>query len=268
MIHIALLKILILAIVAMTAIWYLQVRTRNAGFVDVAWALLLGIAALFLSLAGHGAMPWRITLAVCGGFWGFRLGLHLLHRVLHEPEDGRYRFLREHWQGHQGKFFGFFMFQAVLVLLFSLPFAAVAWNTQPIGAWQLVLGILIFVFAIGGEAVADRQLAQFRNQPANRGKTCREGLWRYSRHPNYFFEWLHWFTYVVLALGSPYWYLSIAGLVTMGVFLNWITGIPYVEAQALRSRGDDYRAYQRTTNAFFPWFPRPDAGLEPKQDTP
>ncbi len=259
MMHIALIKILLLAVVAMTAIWYLQKRTSNAGFVDVAWAILLGVVALFLSLAGTGHVAWRISLAVCAGFWGFRLGLHLLHRVLHEAEDGRYRFLREHWQGHQGKFFGFFMFQAVLVLVFALPFAAVAWNNTPVNYWQLSLGIGIWIVSMIGEGIADRQLAQFRGNTANRGKTCRVGLWRYSRHPNYFFEWLHWFTYVVLSIGSPYWYLSVAGLVAMGASLNWITGIPYVEAQALRSRGDDYRAYQRTTNSFFPWFPKQDA---------
>lgn len=256
MMHIALLKILFLAVVVMAATWYLQARTRNAGFVDVAWALLLGIAALYLSLAGTGTIGWRIALAVGGGFWGFRLGLHLLHRVLHETEDGRYRHLREHWQGHQGKFFGFFMFQALLVLMFSLPFAAVAWNDAPFAWWQLALAVTIWLVAMIGEGVADRQLARFRSDPANRGKTCRAGLWRYSRHPNYFFEWLHWFTWFVLALGSPWWYLGLAGVLTMGVFLNWISGIPFVEAQAIRSRGDDYRAYQRTTNAFFPWFPK------------
>lgn len=260
MILFALTKVLLLSMLVMTAIWYLQKRTRNAGFVDVAWALLLGVSALYLSLAGTGEMGWRIALALCGGFWGFRLGLHILHRVLHEEEDGRYRYLREHWQGHQGKIFGFFMAQAVLVLVFSLPFAAVAWNEQQPTIWQFGAGVGIWVLAMLGETIADRQLAQFRSDLANKGKTCRVGLWRYSRHPNYFFEWLHWFTYVVLSIGSPYWYLSVFGLIAMGVSLNWITGIPYVEAQALRSRGDDYRAYQRTTNSFFPWFP--------KQDTP
>ena len=87
------------------------------------------------------------------------------------------------------------------------------------------------------------------------GKTCREGLWRYSRHPNYFFEWLHWFTYVFLAVGTPWpiWALTLLGPVLMLVSLYWITGIPFVEAQALRTRGEDYREYQRTTSAFVPW---------------
>jgi hypothetical protein len=81
---------------------------------------------------------------------------------------------------------------------------------------------------------------------------CREGLWRYSRHPNYFFEWLHWWAYVFLAIGSPLWWLPMLGVAVMFLFLTRVTGIPPTEAQALRSRGDAYRAYQRTTNAFFP----------------
>ena len=101
-----------------------------------------------------------------------------------------------------------------------------------------------------------RQLAAFRAQPSNRGRTCRSGLWRYSRHPNYFFEWLHWFAYVALAVGSPVSWLAWSGPVVMYLFLRYISGIPFTEANALRSRGDDYREYQRTTPMLFPWFPR------------
>ena len=81
------------------------------------------------------------------------------------------------------------------------------------------------------------------------------GLWRYSRHPNYFFEWLHWFAYVCLAVGSPLGWLAWSGPLLMYMFLRWISGIPWTEAQALRTRGDDYRAYQRDTPMLFPWFP-------------
>ena len=93
----------------------------------------------------------------------------------------------------------------------------------------------------------------------NKGKTCRAGLWSWSRHPNYFFEWLHWLTYVVLAAGSPLWWLALAGPVVMYLFLRYVSGIPYTEQQALRTRGDDYRDYQRTTPMLFPWFPKSDS---------
>jgi steroid 5-alpha reductase family enzyme len=106
--------------------------------------------------------------------------------------------------------------------------------------------------ALTGESIADRQLARFRASPSNRGKVCREGLWRYSRHPNYFFEWFHWWAYAWLAVGSPLWWLPILGVVVMYLFLTRVTGVPPTEAQAIRSRGDAYREYQRTTNAFFP----------------
>lgn len=145
----------------------------------------------------------RVALGLLGGLWGSRLALHLWRRVRSEPEDGRYRYLREHWQSHQGKIFGFFMAQALLVVLFALPFAAVAANSHAgLTPWT-VAAALAWLLSVGGESLADRQLARFRADPANKGRTCREGLWRYSRHPNYFFEWLHWFTYVLLAVGSP-----------------------------------------------------------------
>ena len=246
----------LVAAAVMTLGWRWQRRRENAGIVDVLWSACVGGSAILLAVLGDGAWQARTTLAVLGGLWGARLALHLWHRVRSEPEDGRYRYLREHWQGHQGKFFLFFMAQALLVVLFALPFAAAA--RSPVdAAWPwIVLAVAIWVGSVAGEAIADRQLARFRADPANRGRTCREGLWRYSRHPNYFFEWLHWFAYVLLAVGSPIAWLAWSGPVVMYVFLRWISGIPYTEAQALRTRGDEYREYQRTTPMLFPWFPK------------
>ncbi|TBR12317.1 MAG: DUF1295 domain-containing protein [Lysobacter sp.] len=237
--------------------WAWQQHSRNAGIVDVLWSAGLGASAITLAILGEGAGAPRIALAVLAGVWSIRLAIHLAHRVLSEPEDGRYAHLRAHWRGDGVKFFLFFQLQAALIPLFSLPFYAVARNPLPgISSW-LVLGVVIWCATITGEAVADRQLATFRADPAHRGMTCRRGMWRYSRHPNYFFEWLHWFAYVALAIGSPAFALAVAGPVVMYVFLRWLSGIPYTEAQALRSRGEDYRDYQRTTPMLFPWFPRP-----------
>lgn len=244
------------SLVGMTATWVLQLKTRNAGYVDVAWALMLGVAALYFCWVGQGDISNRALIAGMGGLWGFRLGLHLCARVLHESEDGRYAYLRSHWQGHQGKFLGFFLFQSGLTVLFSLPFLAVAQNPQAPTSWALIAALTFWLSSWIGESIADRQLAQFRADPSHRGKTCRVGLWHYSRHPNYFFEWLHWIAYVILAFGSPLFWFSVLGPVLMFLSLRFVTGIPFVEAQSLRSRGDDYRAYQRSTNAFFPWPPR------------
>ena len=253
-----LLVIWLAAAAAMAGAWQWQRRRSNAGIVDVVWATGVGVAAVLAAALGTGAALPRILLAVLGLLWGARLAAHLWKRVRHEDEDGRYAYLRAHWQGDQRKFFLFFQAQAVLILLFSLPFVAVAAN--PSGSPWLLAAIGVWLFSVGGEAMADRQLADFRADPANKGRTCREGLWRYSRHPNYFFEWLHWLTYVVLAAGSPLWWLAWAGPVVMYLFLRYVSGIPYTEQQALRTRGDDYRDYQRTTPMLFPWFPKDSKG--------
>ncbi len=249
--------VLLYALALMVCGWAWQRRHQNIGMVDVLWSLGVGSAAVLLALLGEGAPLPRIALAVLGGLWGGRLALHLWRRVRSEDEDGRYRYLREHWHGHQGKIFGFFIAQAMLVVLFALPFVAVACNPDADPGGWLLTAVAVWLLSVGGEALADRQLARFRADPANAGHTCRDGLWRYSRHPNYFFEWLHWLSYVLLAVGSPLWWLAWTGPLLMYLFLRYLSGVPFTEKQALRSRGDDYRAYQQTTSMFFPWFPRP-----------
>ncbi|WP_395624521.1 DUF1295 domain-containing protein [Thermomonas sp.] len=253
-----LLLVWLVAALAQTLGWRWQRTRTNAGIVDVVWSFGVGGAAVLAAATGGGALLPRALLAVLGGLWGLRLGLYLWHRVRGEAEDGRYAQLRLRWGNDQRKWFAMFQFQALLIALFSLPFLAVAAN--PSAAWNawFVAGIVMWLASVGGEAIADRQLADFRANPASKGKTCRAGLWRYSRHPNYFFEWLHWFAYVLLAIGSPIAWLAWAGPVVMYVFLRWISGIPYTEAQALRTRGEDYARYQRSTPMLIPWFPKED----------
>lgn len=248
----------IAASVVMLAGWWQQRRTRNAGIVDALWATCMAGSAMFYAVAGSGAVLPRLLAGGMGALWGLRLALHIWRRVRHEAEDGRYLALRQHWNDHQGKFLLFFQGQALLTALFSLPFWIAAQN--PVARWTVWYGlaVAIWIVALGGEWIADRQLAAFRADPASKGRTCRNGLWRLSRHPNYFFEWLHWFAYVALAVGcgTGWVLLSLIGPALMLCTLCWVTGIPYTEAQALRTRGDDYREYQRTTSALIPWFPR------------
>ena len=249
--------VLLASSLAMMGGWLVQLRTRNAGIVDAIWAGGMAGSALFYASVGSGSLIARLGVAMLGGAWGFRLCLHILDRLLNEAEDGRYQYLRAHWRDNQGKFFAFFQAQALLTVLFSLPFYVVAQNPKEGLTRWCVVAALVWVTAIAGETIADTQLDRWRRDPVHRGRTCRRGLWRYSRHPNYFFEWLHWFSYVFLAIGVawPLWALSLLGPVLMLVSLYWVTGIPFSEAQALRSRGEDYRAYQRATSAFVPWFP-------------
>ena len=114
----------------------------------------------------------------------------------------------------------------------------------------------MWLLAMLGESAADVQLNRFRSDPANKGKTCRVGLWKYSRHPNYFCEWLVWLAYFIYALGSPGGWIAVYAPALMYLFLTKVTGIKATEEHAVRSRGEDYREYQRTTNAFFPWWPK------------
>jgi len=239
--------------VGMLALWTVQLRTRNATSVDLAWAagldlLVVGYAATYPSYPAR-----RSLVCLLGGLWAMRLAFHLYHdRVRGKPEDGRYRTLRDGW-GPRAPFRFFLLYQgeALVAALFSVPLLA-AMRGSGVDRWCLA-GIALWAVAVGGETLADRQLARWRADPANHGKTCRTGLWRYSRHPNYFFEWLHWFTYVLIGRGAP---LTWLGPALMLLFLIGLTGIPPAEAQALKSRGDDYRAYQRETSAFIPWPPR------------
>lgn len=251
-----------LGMALMMAVLYGVARVnKNAGIVDAGWATGLAILAVFYALAADGLAARRLLLAVLAGFWGIRLGSYLFfNRFLGKPEDGRYRELRNRWGDRaERNLFLFFQFQASWDVLFSLPFLAVVFNEKPtLDAFDLV-GVLVWGAAVLGETTADRQLSGFRARPENRGRVCNQGLWRYSRHPNYFFEWVHWFAYIFLAVGSPFWWLTLLGPLLMGVFLLKITGIPYTELQSLKSKGEAYREYQRTTSAFIPWFPKESA---------
>ena len=241
--------------------WLWQGRTRNAGWVDVGWALGLAVMAILAAVSGPAPLERRLLVGLMGGLHGLRLGLHLWHRVAHEPhEDGRYQAIRAAWEtGVNLKFFAFFQAQALLDVLLGLPFLLAAWNPRP-GLHPLEwAAVALWLGAWCGEALADRQLRRFKARPEARGRTCREGLWRFSRHPNYFFEWLVWGAYLLLALSAPWGWTAVLCPALMLYFLLRVTGIPYTEAQCLRSRPEDYARYQRETSPFIPWFPKAGA---------
>jgi steroid 5-alpha reductase family enzyme len=246
------------AAILMFVLWLIHLPLRNAAIVDFGWALSLALLGIGYSILGRGWWLRAVVLGAMTGFWGLRLALHLLlDRVVGQPEEGRYQELRRRWKTNlAARFLIFFEMQALLAVLLSVPFLIPALNSSPeLSAFERT-GLAIWVVSIIGEATADAQLKRFKSRPTSRGRTCQQGLWRYSRHPNYFFEWLIWMSFAVFALGSPHGYLGLISPALILYFLLRVTGIPATEEQALRSRGENYRRYQETTSAFIPWFPK------------
>ena len=246
---------LLIAVAYFSLTWAISVRLKNYGFLDVAWSYGVAILAPIYAWNSPGTAAHKWPIVIVGMLWSLRLGTHILIRVVrhHPAEDVRYEALRKRWPG-PGMFYVFFQMQAVLVAIFSLPFLFVSFDTAPQISVIEISGLALAILSLCGEALADAQLSRFKADPANRGKVCQAGLWRYSRHPNYFFESLIWWAFFLVALGSPNGWVTIVCPLLMLWFLWKVTGIPLTEEYSLRSKGDAYREYQRTTSAFIPWF--------------
>jgi steroid 5-alpha reductase family enzyme len=243
--------------VLMFILWLLHFPLRNAAIVDVGW--VMGIALLAMIYAVHAVGYWRRTLflSLMVLIWGLRLGFHLLFtRVNGQPEEGRYVELRRKWGSNTGlKFLLFFEFQALLCGVLSLPFLVAMHDPSKSPPEFENWGLGIWVVAFFGEMIADLQLKRFKLNPQNKVRVCNVGLWRYSRHPNYFFEFFIWVSFAIVALPAQYGYLGLISPALILFFLFRVSGIPATEEQAIRSRGEAYRKYQRSTSAFIPWFP-------------
>lgn len=254
------LLLVLIATVALSAVFsgvYLLARAvDNYGTVDVAWAYAFTALGAFYAVWGAG---WNVRRALVGTMvclWSLRLGSHLLRRVAghHPEEDGRYQQLRREWQGRfAARMFGFFQVQALSVVYLGIPFLLAAQNPVRHLHPLEIGGLLLWLVAVSGEGLADTQLNAFKRNAANAGRVCDVGLWRYSRHPNYFFEWLVWVAYFLFALASPGGWLAILSPLSILWLLLRVTGIPMTEEQSIRSKGDAYRRYQQTTSAFVPW---------------
>jgi steroid 5-alpha reductase family enzyme len=248
----------ILVLVLMTLLWVIYFFRKNAGIVDIGWALgfVLAMWAYFFLGDGAGAKKWALLIMVT--LWGCRLAGHLYYRLITTSEDPRYQEIRRNWgeESSNFKFFMMFIFQGVLVVLLSLPFLIVANRAVP--TWQgiEVVGIVVWIIGFIGEAWADRQLATFKDKAENQNKVCREGFWYYSRHPNYFFEFVIWVGYFFFALGTPGGWISFIAPAIMLCLLLKVSGIPLTEEELHKSKGAEYDDYCRTTNPFIPWFPK------------
>jgi steroid 5-alpha reductase family enzyme len=252
--------------ILMALAWIVQQRTGNSGWVDAIWTFAVGLVGAGSALwpigsAAPNARQWLVAALVA--IWSLRLGVHIALRTAGISDDPRYAaFAREWGLDAPRKMFIFLQNQGLgsIPLVFAIFVAARF--PHDVLRLQDYLGALILFVGIAGEALADAQLKNFRADPANKGRVCDAGLWRWTRHPNYFFEWFGWLAYPVIACSPNYPLFYPWGWATLlaPLFMYWIlvhvTGIPPLEAQMLRSRGERYRDYQSRTSMFFPLPPQ------------
>jgi steroid 5-alpha reductase family enzyme len=252
--------LLVFLCAVMAAAWAVQRATHNAGWVDVFWTFGTGLAGAIAAFSG-GVSARSCVAAAFILIWALRLGLYILLRTRGIPhEDARYARFRAEWGAQfETRMFGLLMVQAIAAWPLAIAAGLAAWCPAPLTGISLFAGLAIAVIAVAGEGLADQQMHQFRSNPANKGKVCDIGLWGWSRHPNYFFEWLYWLAYPALALGGgwPWGLLAFIAPALMYLLLTQISGVPMLEREMLESRGDIYRAYQSRVPAFFPRPPNP-----------
>jgi steroid 5-alpha reductase family enzyme len=246
----------------MAAAWSVQQKTERSSWVDVTWSLAVGAVGAALALwpfGGSGPLWRQLLVAALAAGWSMRLGLHIAARNHNSGDDARYRTLIDKWRNEAPRrMFFFLQSQAAVGVVLVLTIALAAHAPGAELRVQDVFGVAVLIVGILGEAVSDRQLREFAKHPANRNAVCDVGLWHYSRHPNYFFEWLVWLAYPAIAIGfhNPPSWLSLAAPICMYWVLVHVSGLPPLEEHMLRTRPDDFRRYQARTSAFFPLPPR------------
>ena len=256
--------VLIVMAMVMAFGWTAVVRTGNGGWTDVAWTFgtgAVGVACALWPVPGEHSDQRQLLVALLVGIWALRLGSYIAIRVARGAEDVRYTRLRELWGAKfESRMFGFLLAQAPATLLLCLSIRAAA--ARPLAGLEATdfIGLAILAVAILGEALADRQMHAFKRDPSHKGKVADTGLWAWSRHPNYFFEWFGWLAYPVIALdlagGYPTGWLALIAPVLMYLLLTRVTGVPALESAMVASKGEAYRDYQRRVAAFFPWPPK------------
>lgn len=236
----------------MVLIYAWALAIKNYGVVDIFWAYNFLVIAIIIWLLADGYEPRKNLVCLLAALWSLRLGFYLTKRVgLHlNEEEGRYKQLRSEWS--ESKFFFFFQMQAFSNVMLAIPFFIIALNPESQISIIEYIGAGLWCVSIIGEGISDWQLKQFKNNPSNKGRVCESGLWNYSRHPNYFFQLMIWVSVLIFALPSPYGWISVICPLSIGYLIFKVTGIPMTEEQAVRTKGEMYKEYQRTTSAFVP----------------
>lgn len=241
--------------VLLAALYLRQRQTRDATAVDAGWGSSLVLCALLYLALAPGTFAQRALITLPLALENARIA-SLVRKRLGKGEDRRYQELRRRWRERgreQSTFAIFYGAQAFLAALLSVPALLGSFNGGAVSVVEWA-GLALWVVAFACEALADRQLAEFKE--AGREGVMDEGLWRYSRHPNYFFQTLTWVAYALIAVAAPWGWLAFLAPALILCLVLFVTGVPPAEESSLRSRGDAYRRYQRETSVFVPWFPR------------
>jgi steroid 5-alpha reductase family enzyme len=250
---------LILTSAIMTLAWAARLWTGQSGWVDACWSAGTGLAAIFLALAPfHDLQPRQWLCAALAGAWSFRLAGHIAVRAATATaDDPRYAALQKHWgKSWKSQLLFFLQIQAVCAFGLAVGVWAAAHAPRAGLGWQDWLGVAILGGSVLGAGIADAQVRAYGRK--HHGGVANIGLWRWSRHPNYFFEWLGWSAYVAIAITPGYWqgWLALIGPVMMYWLLVHVSGIPHLERHMARSRGEAWQAYKARTSAFFPLPPK------------
>jgi steroid 5-alpha reductase family enzyme len=238
-------------VVFMLACWLLSLRLRDVSIVDVAWGLALVLVAVVCAVAGDGSDDRRLLILVLVGVWGLRLAFYIGRRKLRHPgEDHRYAAVRERYGDRFPlvSLYWVFGLQALLVLVVALPIYGVSASDDALGALDWI-GVALWLFGLAFESVGDAQLARFKADPSNKGRIMDRGLWRYTRHPNYFGELVVWWGIYLVALGAGAWWALPSALV-MTALLTRVSGKDHLERSMKERPG--YREYVARTSGFVP----------------
>lgn len=252
--HAGLLTALIV-VAANAAAWAIQRRTRNAAIVDAVWAWTLGALALFCAAIGSAPLELRLLLGVMGGAWGLRLGWHVWQRERGQAERWRYASLRRGLPPVRAerRLFRLFQYRSPCMWLLTVTaFLPIVYRPELPAAGAIAVALGIWLLALAGEALAQRQLLRFRGRASNHDRVCRHGLWAYSRHPDYFFKCVYWLAYVPLAWQAPWGWLTWLPPLLVALALLRGSGVPVREAN-LVSRKPGYAEYMRATSELIPW---------------